>query len=130
MAEGIEVTFEGANVPARTTYEKVLVAVGRKANIERLDLDRAGLDLPAVTLAIAKKPGTNAIDMVTDLDRVLERLEGRIIPSDIEVLKTRDYGATAKEKSDELLTHLWSATLAVILLMWITLSWREATVVR
>jgi multidrug efflux pump subunit AcrB len=92
-------------------------------------LERAGLDLPAVTLSVAKKPGTNAVDMVTDIDRVLARLEGRVIPSDIEILKTRDYGATAKEKSDELLTHLWSATLAVILLMWITLSRREAIVV-
>ncbi len=92
-------------------------------------LERAGMDLPAVTLSVAKKPGTNAVDMVTDIDRVLARLEGRVIPSDIEILKTRDYGATAKEKSDELLTHLWSATLAVILLMWITLSRREAIVV-
>ena len=92
-------------------------------------LDRAGLDLPAVTISVAKKPGTNAVDMVTDLDRVLARLEGQLIPSDIEILKTRDYGATAKEKSDELLKHLWSATLAVILLMWITLSRREAVVV-
>ena len=92
-------------------------------------LERAGMDLTAVTLSVAKKPGTNAVDMATDLDRVLARLEGRVIPSDIEVLKTRDYGATAKEKSDELLTHLWSATLAVILLMWITLSRREAIVV-
>ncbi len=92
-------------------------------------LERAGLDLPAVTISVAKKPGTNAVDMVTDLDRMLSRLEGRIIPSDIEILKTRDYGATAKEKSDELLKHLWSATLAVILLMWITLSRREAIVV-
>ena len=92
-------------------------------------LERAGLDLPAVTISVAKKPGTNAVDMVTDLDRVLSRLEGRVIPSDIEILKTRDYGATAKEKSDELLKHLWSATLAVILLMWITLSRREAIVV-
>jgi multidrug efflux pump subunit AcrB len=92
-------------------------------------LERAGLDVTAVTLSVAKKPGTNAVDMVTDIDRVLARLEGRVIPSDIEILKTRDYGATAKEKSDELLTHLWSATLAVILLMWITLSRREAIVV-
>jgi len=92
-------------------------------------LERAGMDLPAVTLSVAKKPGTNAVDMVTDIDRILARLEGRVIPSDIEILKTRDYGATAKEKSDELLTHLWSATLAVILLMWITLSRREAIVV-
>ncbi|MEE4273448.1 MAG: efflux RND transporter permease subunit [Thermoanaerobaculales bacterium] len=92
-------------------------------------IERAGLDLPAVTVSVAKKPGTNAVDMVHDLDRVLARLEGRIIPSDVELLKTRDYGETAKEKSDELLTHLWSATLAVILLMWITLSRREAVVV-
>jgi multidrug efflux pump subunit AcrB len=92
-------------------------------------LERAGMDLPAVTISVAKKPGTNAVDMVTDIDRVLARLEGRVIPSDIEILKTRDYGATAKEKSNELLTHLWSATLAVILLMWITLSRREAIVV-
>jgi multidrug efflux pump subunit AcrB len=92
-------------------------------------IERAGLDVPAVTISVAKKPGTNAVDMVNDLDRVLARLEGRLIPSEIEILKTRDYGATAKEKSDELLTHLWSATLAVILLMWITLSRREAIVV-
>ena len=92
-------------------------------------LEAAGMDLPAVTLAVAKKPGTNAVEMVSDLDRVLDNLEGKLIPSDIHLLKTRDYGFTAKEKSNELLKHLYSATLAVILLMWITLSRREATVV-
>lgn len=91
-------------------------------------LEGAGLDLPAVTVAVAKKPGTNAIDMVSDLDLVLEGIQGRIIPGDVELLKTRDYGATAKEKSDELLMHLYSATGAVILLMLITLSRREALV--
>ncbi|MGD9252948.1 MAG: efflux RND transporter permease subunit [Holophagae bacterium] len=92
-------------------------------------LDAAAADLPAVTIAVAKKPGTNAVDMVTDLDQMLEGLAGRLIPSNVEILKTRDYGETAAEKSDELLKHLYSATIAVILLMWITLSWREATVV-
>jgi multidrug efflux pump subunit AcrB len=92
-------------------------------------LDVAGMDLPAVTIAVAKKPGTNAVDMVADLDHMLDRLAGRVIPSNVEILKTRDYGATADEKADELLKHLYSATIAVILLMWITLSWREATVV-
>ena len=92
-------------------------------------LDTAGIDLPAVTIAVAKKPGTNAVDMVADLDQMLDRLAGRVIPSNVEILKTRDYGATADEKADELLKHLYSATIAVILLMWITLSWREATVV-
>ena len=93
------------------------------------DLSAAGMDVAAVTVAVAKKPGTNAVDMVADLDQVIERLRGTVLPSNIEILKTRDYGATADEKADELLKHLWSATLAVILLMWITLSWREATVV-
>jgi multidrug efflux pump subunit AcrB len=92
-------------------------------------LDTVGMDLPAVTIAVAKKPGTNAVDMVADLDHMLDRLAGRVIPSNVEILKTRDYGATADEKADELLKHLYSATIAVILLMLITLSWREATVV-
>jgi multidrug efflux pump subunit AcrB len=92
-------------------------------------LDSEARDLPAVTIAVAKKPGTNAVDMVADLDSMLDGLEGRVIPSNIEILKTRDYGETADEKADELLKHLYSATIAVILLMWITLSWREATVV-
>ncbi len=91
-------------------------------------LPGAGLDQEAVTVAVAKKPGTNAVEMVSDLDRVLDGLRGTVVPSDVELLKTRDYGATAKEKSDELLKHLWSATLAVVLLMWVTLSRREATV--
>ena len=92
-------------------------------------IEGAGIDLPAVTIAVAKKPGTNAVDMVADLDAMLDRLAGRVIPSNVEILKTRDYGATADEKAEELLKHLYSATIAVILLMWITLSWREATVV-
>ncbi len=92
-------------------------------------LGTEAIDLPAVTVAVAKKPGTNAVDMVADLDRMLDGLSGRLIPSDVSVLKTRDYGETAEEKSNELLKHLYSATFAVIILMWITLSWREASVV-
>jgi multidrug efflux pump subunit AcrB len=93
------------------------------------DHEQSPVDVPAVTLAIAKKPGTNAIKMVTALDEMIDGLRGRLIPSNIEILKTRDYGMTAKQKSDELLHHLFGATIAVILLMLITMSWREATVV-
>jgi multidrug efflux pump subunit AcrB len=114
---------DGPEEPAEYVWLGSGPAAGEKG------LQAAGIDLPAVTIAVAKKPGTNAVEMVSDLDRVLDNLEGRLIPSDIELLKTRDYGFTAKEKSNELLKHLYSATLAVILLMWITLSRREATVV-
>ncbi len=88
-----------------------------------------GLAAPAVTLAVAKKPGTNAVDLVADLDRRLAGLEGSVIPGDVEVTKTRDYGFTADEKSSELIKHLWIATLAVVVLMAFALGRREAVVV-
>jgi multidrug efflux pump subunit AcrB len=89
----------------------------------------AGLEAPAVTLSVAKKPGTNAVDLVADLDRRLAELEGTVIPGDVEVAKTRDYGFTADEKSSELIKHLWIATLAVVVLMAFALGRREAVVV-
>jgi len=90
---------------------------------------RAGLDTPAVTIAVAKKPGTNAVVLVKDLDHLIHGLQGRLIPSDIRVTKTRDYGSTADEKSSELIDHMLIATLAVVLFMGLTLGRREAIVV-
>ncbi|MDQ1349682.1 MAG: hypothetical protein QG573_3063, partial [Acidobacteriota bacterium] len=89
----------------------------------------AGLDTTAVTLAIAKKPGTNAVRLVTELDALMARLRGPVLPGNIEVTKTRDYGATADEKSSELMKHLGLATISVVLLMAVALGRREAVVV-
>ncbi len=89
----------------------------------------SGLDTPAVTLAIAKKPGTNAVQLVTELDGLMARLRGPVLPGNIEVTKTRDYGATADEKSSELMKHLGLATISVVLLMAVALGRREAIVV-
>ncbi|MEM9556134.1 MAG: efflux RND transporter permease subunit [Acidobacteriota bacterium] len=88
-----------------------------------------GLDAPALTLAVAKKPGTNAVDLVADLDRRLDDLAGRVVPAGVGITKTRDYGFTADEKSSELIEHLWGATFAVVLLMAFALGRREAVVV-
>jgi multidrug efflux pump subunit AcrB len=89
----------------------------------------SGLDTPAVTLAIAKKPGTNAVQLVNELDGLMARLRGPVLPGNIEVTKTRDYGATADEKSSELMKHLGLATISVVLLMAVALGRREAVVV-
>jgi multidrug efflux pump subunit AcrB len=89
----------------------------------------AQLDTPAVTLAVAKKPGTNAVELVTELNRRLDRLRGNLIPDNVGVTTTRDYGSTADEKSSELIKHLWIATLAVVVLMAVALGRREAVVV-
>jgi multidrug efflux pump subunit AcrB len=87
------------------------------------------LDVPAVTLAIAKKPGTNAVDLVADLDQRIASMKGSVIPGNVGVTKTRDYGFTANEKSSELIKHLWIATFAVVGLMALALGRREAIVV-
>ncbi|RLA01266.1 MAG: AcrB/AcrD/AcrF family protein [Gammaproteobacteria bacterium] len=90
---------------------------------------RASVDAPAVTLAVAKKQGTNAVSLVNDLDEMIASLKGRLIPSNIEITKTRDYGLTANEKSNELIKHMLIATFAVVIFMALALGRREGIVV-
>jgi multidrug efflux pump subunit AcrB len=89
----------------------------------------AGTNAPAVTISIAKKPGTNAVELVEDIERQVESLKGPVIPSNVSITKTRDYGHTAEEKSSELMFHMGLATLSVVLLMAFALGRREAIVV-
>ncbi|MHB8798028.1 MAG: efflux RND transporter permease subunit [Thermoanaerobaculia bacterium] len=89
----------------------------------------AGADTAAVTVSVAKKPGTNAVELVQDLDVVVAGLKGKVIPSNVTATKTRDYGHTADEKSNELIFHMALATLSVVLLMAFFLGRREAIVV-
>ena len=89
----------------------------------------ASAEEPAVTLAVAKRPGANAISVARDVLRKIGTLEGRVIPKDVSVSVTRDYGATAAEKSNELLWHMLLAVVGVSLLILVTLGWREAGIV-
>jgi multidrug efflux pump subunit AcrB len=84
---------------------------------------------PSVTVAVAKKRGTNASVVTEAALARLGELRGTVIPSDVQVTVTRNYGETAKEKSDELLKHMLLATLSVIFLVVLALGWREAVVV-
>ena len=83
----------------------------------------------AVTVSIAKKKGTNATQIAERALHKIELLKGNIIPSNIEITTTRNYGETAKEKSDELLKHMAIAAISVSLLIALALGWREAIVV-
>jgi len=81
---------------------------------------------PAVTISVAKRKGTNAIVVA---DHVLEKvrgLQGVVVPSDVEVNVTRNYGETAAEKSNELLYHMALAILSVSLLIAFALGFRES----
>ncbi|MBS1167828.1 MAG: czcA 2 [Proteobacteria bacterium] len=85
--------------------------------------------LPAVTLAVAKRAGANAVTVAHDVLARVEGLKGNLIPDSLSVEVTRDYGETANEKANELLFHLGLATLSIIALVWVAIGFREALVV-
>jgi multidrug efflux pump subunit AcrB len=84
---------------------------------------------PAVTIALAKRAGTNAATIAHQVMGRVEALTGSVLANDVRVTVTRDYGETATEKSRELLLHILIATVGVAVLVWLTLGWREAVVV-
>jgi multidrug efflux pump subunit AcrB len=93
----------------------------------------AGIDpvayAPSVTIAIAKKPGTNATHIADAVVERLAQLEATLIPEGVDVTITRNYGKTADDKASKLIQKLSFATMSVILLTWFALGWREAIVV-
>jgi len=86
-------------------------------------------DIPAVTIALAKKEGSNGVTVAEDVIAKLESLKGRLIPDNIHTSITRDYGKTANDKVNELLEALVYAAVAVSILCWITIGARPAIVV-
>lgn len=84
---------------------------------------------PAVTISVAKRQGVNAIDVVHGALAKVETLKGTVIPGDVEITTTRNYGETSAEKSNELLVHMGIAVLSVTLLIAIVLGRKESLVV-
>ncbi|MDH4100253.1 MAG: efflux RND transporter permease subunit [Nitrospirota bacterium] len=84
---------------------------------------------PGVTISVAKRKGANATWVAEAVLDKVEALKGRAIPRDVTVTVTRNYGVTAKEKSDELLKHMFIATMSVTLLIALFLGLREAGIV-
>lgn len=84
---------------------------------------------PAVTLAFAKRAGSNAVVVAEDILARTASLQQTLIPDNVAVEITRNYGETAKEKADTLLLKLFLATLSIILLTLVAIGWRESIVV-
>ena len=84
---------------------------------------------PAVSLAVAKRKGANAVDVAADVMRRLDAVKGRIVPAGLNIAVTRNYGETANEKANELLFHLALATVSIVILITLTIGWREGVVV-
>ena len=136
---------DGAEEPSNYTFfgwgahaTRVPIAATRRdpssnGAVARADAAREARALPseepAVTLSIAKRPGANAISVTHEVLRKIETLKGTLIPRDVAVSITRNYGETASEKSNELLFHMGLAIIGVSLLIWLTLGWRESMIV-
>ncbi|MFA6013467.1 MAG: efflux RND transporter permease subunit [Gallionellaceae bacterium] len=86
-------------------------------------------EFTAVTLAITKKPGENAVEVAEKLLQRVEELKGSVIPDDVSVTITRNYGETANDKAMKLIKKLFFATFAVVALVWFALGRREAVIV-
>jgi multidrug efflux pump subunit AcrB len=116
---------DGPEEPA----DYVLIGQGRGAVLKNRGNLSASSALPAVTLTVAKRKGTNAIQVA---DRVLKKIDlvkGVMIPNDVTVTVTRNYGETAEEKSNELLFHMLIAIVSVSVLIMVTLGLRESGIV-
>ncbi|HYS43260.1 MAG TPA: efflux RND transporter permease subunit, partial [Geobacteraceae bacterium] len=88
----------------------------------------ASTNYPAVTVSVAKRKGANATLVTEELLKKVEFLKGRVIPADVTVTVTRNYGESAKEKNNELLFHMFLAAISVTILIALFMGWRAGAV--
>ncbi|HZV82777.1 MAG TPA: efflux RND transporter permease subunit [Geobacteraceae bacterium] len=103
----------------------VFMGMGPGAHAARIN---PGVDYPAVTVSVAKRKGANATWVAEDLVKKVESLKGKVIPADVQVTVTRNYGETAREKNNELLFHMFLAAISVTILIAIFMGWRAGAV--
>ena len=115
--------------PAEPT-NYVFMGIGPQSDTKELNVAafKEGA-LPAVTISIAKRKGANATTVAESVLHKMEQLKGDVYPSDLQLTVTRNYGETAQEKSNELLDHVFIATISVIALVALALGWRDSLVV-
>jgi multidrug efflux pump subunit AcrB len=105
------------------------VRFGAGVAAEGPERDAEHESFPAVTLSVAKHKGENAVAVVADVTRKIDSLRGSLLPGDVELSLTRNYGATAADKSNELLMHMGIAVVSVGILIWLALGRRESAIV-
>ena len=89
----------------------------------------AGSEHQAVTIALAKRTGSNATALAERVLEKVDELTPHLLPAGVQIDVTRNYGETAKEKSDELVKHLLIATFSVVFLISLAMGWRSGIVV-
>ncbi len=121
---------DGRPVYVRDVASVMIDTNSAESSVQQINRRTDGIQvLPAVSLAVAKKPGTNAVIIAERIVERLQQLDGTLIPSDLHAEVTRNFGETANEKANELLFHLGLATVSIVLLVMLSIGWREGLVV-
>ena len=124
-------TRDGRPVYVRDVADVALATEPRESRVSHLSRGPDGgfVRAPAVSLAVAKRAGANAVSIAHQVIAAADRLRGGVIPAGLALHVSRDYGETANEKANELLFHLGLATASIVLLVWFAIGRREALVV-
>jgi multidrug efflux pump subunit AcrB len=128
-ALGQVVVGHAATAPVRLSEVASVVDGGGEPTSYVAQHTADGRSYPAVTLSIAKRKGTNATGLTEAVRRKVDTVRGVLLPDDLQISVTRDYGATAEHKSNELLWHMVLAVVSVSVLIWLVLGLRESVVV-
>lgn len=121
---------DGRPVYVRDVANIVFATAPNETIVTDIQMTEAGpVELPAVSIAIAKRAGTNAVEIAEKIIERLDQVQGEIFPADVNLTITRNYGESADEKANELLYHLGLATVSIIILVAVSLGWRAAIVV-
>ena len=113
-----------------TVYTRLGFGAGEKPEVRGQKSEvRSDEAFPAVTIAVSKKKGSNAVWVSREVERTLEELRGSVIPDDVQVRITRDYGETANEKVNSLVEGLVMAIVTVIGLIALVMNWRVGLIV-
>jgi multidrug efflux pump subunit AcrB len=123
------ITVAADGTPVHLADVATVADGGGEPNDYVMHYPRPGQAFPAVTLSIAKRKGTNAIALTRAVERKIDTTRGYLLPNDLNVSITRNYGETAAQKSNELLWHMLLAIISVSVLIWLVLGRRESAVV-
>ncbi|MFO1248005.1 MAG: efflux RND transporter permease subunit [Alphaproteobacteria bacterium] len=122
-------TRDGRPVYVRDLARTVIGTSPAEQHVWSINRDKGAWNTaPAVTIAFAKRAGANAVVVSKDLVARADALKGTLIPPDMRIEITRDYGETANAKANELLFHLALATVSIVILIAFAIGWREAGV--
>ena len=118
-----------ANIVDGPVQTRNFVWYGEKSDMQVVNTQTGYTEYPAVTIAVTKKMGENAIEVANGIMARVSELKGVVIPSNVEVAQTRNYGETANDKAKKLIQKLLFATASVVALVFLVLGRREAAIV-